>query len=76
MKNVNTKYGKQPKALLPLIAKINEVTSRLVGNFDAKLKKQLTQHDASNIVAEVLMEVVQEDPNTSTSIDCSFRLHI
>ncbi len=64
MKKVNTKYGKQPQKLLPLIAKINEVTSKLVGNYDAKIGKQLTANDAENIVAEVLMEVVQEDPKT------------
>ncbi len=57
MKKVNTKYGKQPQKLLPLIAKINEVTSKLTGNYDAKIGKQLTANDAENIVAEVLMEV-------------------
>ena len=64
MKNVNTKYGKQPKAMMPLLAKITEVENKLIGQFDAKVGRSLTQTDASNLIAEVLMEVVQGDPKT------------
>tara|TARA_R110002126_G_scaffold283133_1_gene432196 strand:+ start:74 stop:367 length:294 start_codon:yes stop_codon:yes gene_type:complete len=64
MKKVNTKYGKQPEDMLPLITKINEITAKLVGHYDAKVLRKLTPNDAGNIVATVLEEVVTHDPNT------------
>tara|TARA_R110000803_G_scaffold200222_1_gene264504 strand:+ start:1634 stop:1927 length:294 start_codon:yes stop_codon:yes gene_type:complete len=62
MKNIKTKHGMVPAAMLPLVRKIDQIANKLVGHYDAKQGRLLTLRDGNNIVAGVLEEMQKAEP--------------